>query len=288
MSWTITPQQRFTPAALLDRFPGAAAAYSLRNLVGTSNPNVVRVRRSSDNTEQDFTAAQVTDGTLTTFCGAGDGFVRTWYDQSGNGRNATQITTGNQPQIVSNGTLLTEGSRPTLSFIAASNTYLTANSLASVYAGVNQPLSSFAVLKGARTNVTEEIYAFGTTASGIGRFILNRRNLTGQHRASTNDGTTTVNLLSGTTNTDTYLRSDIRPGSTLSTFVNGTVLADINAASFSVGSVSLNEFDIGNWAQGGYITPFDGRFFELIFYPSSQLANRTPIESNINAHYAIY
>ena len=86
-----------TANALLDQFPGAAVAYSLRNLVGTSNPNVVRVRRSSDNTEQDFTAAQVINGTLTTFCGAGNGFVRTWYDQSGNGYHAQQATTANQP-----------------------------------------------------------------------------------------------------------------------------------------------------------------------------------------------
>ena len=286
MSWLITGTG--ASPRLLDTYPGAAAAYSLRSLSLAYGGSVVRVRRSSNNAEQDFTAAQVTDGTLTTFCGAGNGFVRTWYDQSGNGRNATQTTTGNQPQIVSNGTLLTEGSKPVLRFIAASNTYLTANSLASVYAGADQPLSSFAVLKGIRTNITEEIYAFGVTASGLTRYILIRRNVTGQHRAVTNDGTTTVNLLSGTTNTNTYLHSNIRPGSTLSTFVNGTVLAGIDAASFSVGSVSLNEFDIGNWAQGGYTTPFDGSFFELIFYPSSQLANRTPIESNINAHYAIY
>jgi len=32
---------------------------------------VVRVRRSSDNTEQDFTATEITDGTLTTFTGIG-------------------------------------------------------------------------------------------------------------------------------------------------------------------------------------------------------------------------
>ena len=285
MSWVITGNTVNPP--LLDIYTGAAAAYSLRQLQSGSYP-VVRVRRSSDNTEQDFTAPQVTDGTLTTFCGAGNGFVRTWYDQSGNGRNATQATTGNQPQIVSNGALLTEGSKPVLSFIAASNTYLTANSLASVYAGTNQPLSSFMVLKGTRTNVTEEAYAFGTAGSGIARYILIRRNATGQHRAVANDGATTVSLLGGTTNTATHLRSDIRPGATLSTFVNGTVLAGIDAASFSVGSVSLNEFDIGNWNEGGYTTPFDGRFFELIFYPSSQSANRTAIESNINAHYAIY
>ena len=87
-------------SGLLDAYGGAAAAYSLRRLSANYTGSVVRVRRSSDNTEQDFTATQVTDGTLTTFCGAGDGFVQTWYDQSRNGRAASMTTTTLQPQIV--------------------------------------------------------------------------------------------------------------------------------------------------------------------------------------------
>jgi hypothetical protein len=118
MSWIITPTG---PASLglLDQYGGAAASYSLRNLSIYNTSPVVRVRRSSDNTEQDFTAAQVTDGTLTTFCGAGDGFVRTWYDQSGNVRDATQTNTALQPTIVSSGLLLQVNSRPAISFNAA-------------------------------------------------------------------------------------------------------------------------------------------------------------------------
>ena len=66
---------------LLDTYTGAAAAYSLRNL-SSSTTNVVRVRRSSNDDEQDFTASEVSGGALATFVGAGnDGFVTTWYDQ---------------------------------------------------------------------------------------------------------------------------------------------------------------------------------------------------------------
>ena len=35
-----------------------------------------------------------------------DGFVETWYDQSGNGRDATQATAGSQPKIVDGGALV--------------------------------------------------------------------------------------------------------------------------------------------------------------------------------------
>ena len=46
----------------------AAAAYGLRNLSSSYDGNVVEVRRSSDDTTRDFTATEVTDGTLVGFC----------------------------------------------------------------------------------------------------------------------------------------------------------------------------------------------------------------------------
>ena len=109
------------PSYLLDTY-SATAAYSLRQLK-TGVTNVVRVRRSSDNSEQDFTATEVTDGTLTTWTGANDGFVTTWYDQSGNGNNAPQTTASNQPRLVNAGVLETKNGLPTVRF-DNSNDYL--------------------------------------------------------------------------------------------------------------------------------------------------------------------
>jgi len=94
---------------LLDQYTGAAAGYSLRKL-SVNTTNVVRVRRSSDNAEDDFTADEITDGTLLAWVGitaSDNGFVTTWYDQSGNGNNATQGTAANQPKIVNAGSLIT-------------------------------------------------------------------------------------------------------------------------------------------------------------------------------------
>jgi hypothetical protein len=50
------------------------------------------------------------------FVGGGSGFVTTLYDQSGNGRNATQTTAGNQPRLLVNGVLQTEGGKPAILF----------------------------------------------------------------------------------------------------------------------------------------------------------------------------
>ena len=86
------------------RFGGSAAAYSLRD-IGAVNGRVVRVRRDSDDAEEDFSANQVASGALEAFVGSGNnGFVSIWYDQSTSGNNCTQSSTSVQPYIVENGT----------------------------------------------------------------------------------------------------------------------------------------------------------------------------------------
>jgi len=51
---------------------------------------------------------------LLTFCGSGDGFVVTWYDQSGNAKNVSSATENQQPQIVSSGAMLVDNGKPYL------------------------------------------------------------------------------------------------------------------------------------------------------------------------------
>ncbi len=76
-----------TGGFLLDTF-SAEGGYSLRQLK-TGITNVCRVRRISDDAEQDFTAAEITQTDLQAFCGgSGIGFIKTFYDQSGNGNDA--------------------------------------------------------------------------------------------------------------------------------------------------------------------------------------------------------
>jgi len=59
-------------SGLLDQYPGAAAAYSLRALTsGWLAGDVVEVRRSSDSTTQDFTASQILNGEMLDFVNNG-------------------------------------------------------------------------------------------------------------------------------------------------------------------------------------------------------------------------
>jgi len=78
----------------------STAAYSLRKLSQGYAGFAIRVRRSSDQSEQNIGFTQSGDlnvAELLSFVGSGNGFVTTWYDQSTNGYNATQATAASQP-----------------------------------------------------------------------------------------------------------------------------------------------------------------------------------------------
>lgn len=90
---------------------GALAAYSISQVLRNAySGSLIRVRRSSDNTEQDIGASGglLDIVSLLSFCGVGNGFITTVYDQSGNSHNLVQTTTANQPQIVTSGALTTD------------------------------------------------------------------------------------------------------------------------------------------------------------------------------------
>jgi hypothetical protein len=55
---------------------------------------------------------------------ARNGFVETWYDQSGNGNDATQGTATNQPAIIKNGGLVTVNSKPAIKFDGTDNYFI--------------------------------------------------------------------------------------------------------------------------------------------------------------------
>jgi len=94
-------------AAILNNVTDAAAAYSVRQIKSDYTGYCMKVRRSSDDTELDigFLNRALDTVSLLAFVGAGDGFVSTLYDQSGNGIDIT-IAEALQPQIVDAGTLV--------------------------------------------------------------------------------------------------------------------------------------------------------------------------------------
>jgi len=109
-------------APILDRLSvSPVAIYSLRKMRGAYTGFCIRVRRSSDNTELNigFVNNVIDTIALLAFVGAGDGFVVTKYDQSGNAFNATQATAANQPRIVSAGVLDVQNAKACMRQVAS-------------------------------------------------------------------------------------------------------------------------------------------------------------------------
>ena len=94
----------------------ATAWYGLRAAkAAVIGSRCVRIRRASDNAEQDFVS--VTGGgadtvAITAFLSGTTGTVVTLYDQTGNGNNVTQATAGSQPAFTLSGI----GSLPVLTY----------------------------------------------------------------------------------------------------------------------------------------------------------------------------
>ena len=108
-----------TFTGILDDYPGAGAAYSVRKLDKDYTGYCMRIKRLSDNTTLDVgftTSGDLDEGAITTFCsGSVDATVVIWYDQSGNGFNLVPDSDNNTLLICDNGAVLTKNSRPTIS-----------------------------------------------------------------------------------------------------------------------------------------------------------------------------
>jgi hypothetical protein len=97
-----------------------AAGFSFRRLNSQYAGSAVRVRRSSDDSELDigFTGRFFDTVGLLEFVGSGNGFVKIWYDQSGNNRHLQRTLNSAQPKIVNEGSLCMDkdNKRPAIVF----------------------------------------------------------------------------------------------------------------------------------------------------------------------------
>jgi hypothetical protein len=268
---TIDRTEEANLESFLAQFTGAAAAYSLRDLAGSGNTTVVRVRRTSDNAEADFSATEVSNGTLVAWVGTGnDGFVETWYDQSGNGNDASQFTASKQPKIVDAGSLVTGG----LDFDGVADvleTSLVPPNVATLIGVANWDVVDITgIIIGARDSPTQRSYI--SHAGSIGKTLLGVSD-------DTLSGPTTV---AG----DDYLLFGTYSGSTRLLSTNGSV---VSASDGSSPNNTIQGYSIGALNTAGANSAFmAGTIGELIVYNSDQSANREAIEANINNQYDIY
>ena len=110
----------------LDGFEGVHAAYGMRRLRSSWETNkLIRIREDGGDTEKDFgwssPSGDLDIAGITAFLGGNNGFVVTWYDQSGNARDFGQSTNARQPAL----TLNSKNGHPTIDFTSANTHRLT-------------------------------------------------------------------------------------------------------------------------------------------------------------------
>jgi hypothetical protein len=280
---------------LLDTYSGAAAAYSLRKLRTAYTGSAIRVRRASDNTEQDiaFVSNILDTSSLTSFCSGTNGFVTTWYDQSGNGYDATQSTGANQPQIVSSGSVILENGEPTIQFDGSNDNLVFGSALlnnaANVYSSVvfstTSTTSNQIVHSSPDGNISNRGYDLRLpNATQIQLAIrTNPSNTSTNALGNFNYSTGNANLITGTFNASLASNEQKIYG-------NGSLVAETSNSGDSI----INDGTNGGLLIGtfGTINNFgaflNGNISELLMYTSDQSSNRTGIETNINDFYSIY
>jgi hypothetical protein len=200
-----------------------------------------------------------------------DGFVETWYDQSGNGNDATQLTANDQPRIVISGNLVTSSNGlPAIRVNALAESFDLDSNIA---------LGNFSLF------YTVEHTAFGSAVS----WLSNNSGSTYMRYTPIAYNVDTGAIDNGYINLDAtlatatnYLISAIRGSGIIELSVSGSVQSNTDSNS---GTLSVQKmFQRGsNETQG-----LNGYAQELIIYPTDKTANRVAIETNINDHYNIY
>ena len=259
---------------LLDTYTGAAAAYSVRRLYSGYTGACMRVRRDSDNTEQDIgfdSNGDLDTSALATFVGTGNnGYVRTWYGQessggTGSGIDAEQSTAINQPKIYdATSGLFTENGKPIIK-----NTPVTAQ---------NRNALEISSMTFTTTNwafgvcLVEQTFSNWIEGPSGGDFVLLAQSGSG---SSAHSGVSGVSLY--------------KDGSSWSATTRANVYTDlVNNQSVVVAnwsSSSWTSFNLGYpSADQVYMHPMQ----EFILWTSDQSSNRSGIETNINTYFSVY
>ena len=251
---------------LLNQFPGAAAAYSVRQVNANYLGPIMRI--DNGYTEIDIyplpngdldTATIIQHAKVNTFTEAAG--VSVWYDQSGNGNDAVQAVNASQPLICDNGVVFYESGKPALNLDGADDGF----------------------------NLTS---AVGTSTVKYA-FTTHLVDSTDSQWSLFNDGSSSVVPVaeSGSTSVAAF-------GFTITNFYkDGVALSVSNRGdvynAYQGGINALTTLDLGTT---GFIQALfnrvsfvmKGKGQEVIIYDSDQSSNRHKIESNINTYFDIY
>ena len=254
-----------------------AVCYSVRRIVDKYSGYCLQVRRSSDNTTQNigFTTNGDLDTTaLKSFVGSGNGYVTIWYDQSGNGRNATQATTSQQPAIVLSGVVQRANTQPAVVFDGVSQTMASA-----AFGLINQGFTRNSVIKVITSQVNVHflnstlgspntaLYTDGTNASIVGMYAGANYPATGYQ-----------NVTAGSL----YIDSEQFNNSSSYLYQNGTPSAVFNAGTQGVNGIQIASYTGSSRFANIAVSEI------TLFNSLLSTTDRQTLEANQNRYYKVF
>lgn len=261
-----------------------------RRLRTSYTGNIIRVRRSTDNTESNFgylPNGDVNISAIVSFCGTGNGFLTTIYDQSGLARNLIQPTTTLQPQVVVNGVPNTQNGKLIPIYNGATNSR-------SMY--VNSSTGMFKFMHDGTSSTMYSVHRVNDNSGS--KTLLNTRNApsdTGftifydsterQAFIVFNAGAIAVNpsAISGITSPQILTQfvdaDNIITANRESAWRNGTLISGNNTANTAVNTGnSTRIMQIGTNGSAG--VPFDGWISEMAMWSIDMTTSRSIFEQS--------
>ena len=260
------------------------AAYSVRLLSSTYAGALVNLRRSTDNTTQDFYPTDSGNFPIVqalAFAGVGNLFVATWYDQSGNTNNVSQGTTANQPQLVLNSLngrpgVFWSGATAAMQLTKTTPNNMTPTTMTEFVTHITSDISAHRTFSSVNYPNTTSNAGWRSWSGESG----NKFGLQISAGATPNFLGTTTAQTAGTP----YAFAWSADGSKARAYINGTVDATTTNIGNIVYTAPTNSLIIGNINTNNQ--PFDGyQFDHIIFGSALNQAQISVLTANARAYY---
>ena len=290
-TFMITYKETPSFVGILDTYPGATAAYSTRRLTNSYSGSLMRIRRTSDGVELDVgydSNGHLDTAAIVTFAGGNACTVSVWKDQSGNGLDLTQTTSGSQPPIYTGSAFYNVGSGSRVGLFFAvdflersagdlhSGSFYCAAAVRTGVVGNEQIFCQDDAWVGGTARVAQ--YLRTGSAANTARCVV--FNTSGSNYADNTASSTVAN------NTD-YVISAGGEHAKVEAFVN-----NVSDGSTSIGSDlrhGSERFTVGANSHSTSPSAFwNGRIAEVIIWDGAQsTATRTGIVNDMDTYFAI-
>lgn len=273
---------------LLDTYTGASVAYSFRELNSSYSGYCIRVQNdSATNLDVGFSGGYLDTSAIASHCGAGSGRITTWYDQSGNGVDATQASVSSMPIIYSSGSLNQVNSKAAVSFdggdllLSSSDQVHTGSWYATSVVETPSSTGNEQILCQDDSATGDRIAQYlrvGQSSSGTARTVV--FNTANKSRA---DNTATASML---TSTQMQISAYANSSGALEAFINSSS----NGSTSYTGTLQTGSYHLSIGASTRVSLPgayWNGSIQEIILWDGDQPSNRSSIETEIDTYYSI-